>query len=282
MATTKNTKAKVKKKSAKNTSKKAKAIKKPTTNKKATKKKNSQKKASNTKTKPSKSSTNKVTQELNDLAQILSGEMKLREKEEMLEEKKKEAKRKRRERMIEKIEEGGIDLQKDKETPKIEKVTQNIKLFEWDAPIRIKFAFEMRSFMIIVAITLIFIVYLAVLGHYGLMFAIIALLFLIYVAGATEPLTVTNRITARGIESLDKLYEWFMLENFWFSEKNGQHMLIVETKLNLPPRLILILEEKDRGAIFMLLQDKLLYKDIRKMSRLQKMNFGEYVPLEEI
>lgn len=263
-------------KNSKTTAKKA--AKKKVSTKKSPKKNSKKGKASKT----SNNSTNKVTQELNDLAQILSGEMQLREKEEMLEDKKKEAKRKRRERLLEGLSQGEVEIPEDAETPKTKKVVQNIKLFEWDAPIRVKFAFEMRAYLTIVAASLLFIVYLAILGHYGLMFTIIALLFLIYVAGATEPLVVTNRITARGIESLDKLYEWFLLDNFWFSEKNNQLLLIVETKLNLPPRMILLLEEKDRPAIFMLLQDKLLYKDIRKMSRMQKMNFGRYIPLDEI
>ena len=50
----------------------------------------------------------------------------------------------------------------------------------------------------------------------------IALVFFIYVAGATEPITTTHRITARGIETFDRLYEWFLMDNFYFTKKNNQ------------------------------------------------------------
>jgi hypothetical protein len=37
-----------------------------------------------------------------------------------------------------------------------------------------------------------------------------------------------------------------------------------------------------KRQIFVLLQDKLLYKDIRKQGKLEKLNFGEYIPLEKV
>jgi len=224
----------------------------------------------------------KALKEIKDLAKILSGEMDLMEKQEILEKKKVAAKKRNKEALVEKIANGSVKLEKDDETIDVETVVQNVKLFEWDAPIRIKYVFEMKAFMYIVAASLLFIVYLAVLGHYMLMLSIVSILFLLYVAGTTEPLIIKNIITARGIDTLDKLYEWFVLERFWFSVKNGQHMLIIETKLKFPGRLILMLDVKDRQAIFMLLQEKLLYREIKKMKKMEAMSFGEYVKLEEI
>jgi hypothetical protein len=136
--------------------------------------------------------------------------------------------------------------------------------------------------LIIVALILLFILYLAILGHYFLMGVMIALVFFIYVAGATEPIKTTHLIMARGVESFDKLYEWFMLDCFYFTVKNGHHMLIIETKLRFPSKLILLLDEKERSPLFVLLQDKLLYKDLRNRNFIEKATFGEYVPLEKI
>ena len=79
-----------------------------------------------------------------------------------------------------------------------------------------------------------------------------------------------------------KLFEWFVLDNFWFSIKNGQYFLIVETRLRYPKALILLIDRVDKDAIFVLLQDKVLYKDIRKQGRLDILTYGNYIPFEEI
>ncbi len=225
------------------------------------------------KTKPS------VSKEISDLGKILSGEMALKDKEEEMLKLKKKAIEKQRKKIRGGIERGEIKM---KDLKKNKKVVQKIKLFEWESPVRVPFSFEMKNFLIVIAFCLLFILFLAVLGHYILMFAIISLLFLIYVSGTTKPVDVKHAITAKGIESLDVLYEWYMLDSFFFTEKKGHYLLIVETKLRFPARLFLLIDKKDMVTIFLLLQDQLLYKDIKKQSSWDKMNFGEYITLEDI
>ncbi len=222
----------------------------------------------------------KLGKELNDLASLLTGEMALRERQEKLNELKEASKKKESEKKRKKIVLGEEVLEKDDITGK--KVVQNIKLFEWEAPIRQKVPFDPKSFLFIVAGCLLFVVLLAVLGNYGLMFSVLALLFFIYVAGTVEPITVEHMIKAKGIDTMGTLYEWYMLDNFWFTVKDGQNILVVETKLRVPARLILLFDEKDRGALFVLLQDKLEYKEIKKQGRFDLTSYGEYVPLERV
>jgi hypothetical protein len=45
---------------------------------------------------------------------------------------------------------------------------------------------------------------------------------------------------------------------------------------------VLLLDEKDRLPIFLLLQEYVLYKDVKKQGKLEKMSFGEYIPLEDV
>jgi transposase len=73
-----------------------------------------------------------------------------------------------------------------------------------------------------------------------------------------------------------------MLDNFYFTKRKKQDFLIVNTKLRFPNTLIMLLDEEDRLPIFLLLQEYVLYKDVKKQSRLEKMNLGEYIPLEEV
>ncbi len=222
----------------------------------------------------------KVGDEFTEIAKILSGEMQLREREEKIAKMKEEAIKKEKADFRKKVAQKELVMEEsDIET---KDVVQNIKLFEWEAPDRIELKIESKTFWIILSASLLFILLLAILGNYWLMAAIIALLFFIYVLSTNKPETVSHKITARGIDTGDRLYEWFMLNNFWFSIKNGQYFLIVETKLRFPKALILLLNNADKDAIFVLLQKKVLYKDIRKQSRIDRMSYGDYIPFEEI
>ncbi len=220
-----------------------------------------------------------MTKELSDLGKILSGEMALKEKEEEILRMKKKAIEEQRKKIRDGLKSGDVKI---KDLKKNKKVVQKIKLFEWESPIRVPFNFEMKNFLTVVAICLLFILFLAILGHYILMFAIISFLFLVYVAGTTKPVNVKHSITAKGIETLDVLYEWYMLDTFYFTKKKGHHLLILETNLRFPAQLFLIIKKKEIPTIFLLLQDQLLYKDIKKQSSWHKMNLGEYIPLEKI
>ena len=218
--------------------------------------------------------------EFKDILNILSGEMQLREKEEKIKKLKEEAisQQKTKKRVLVASKELILE---DSDVP-TKKVVQNIKLFEWEAPDRYEFNFESKSFWVILSISLLFVLFLAILQQYYLMAAIIALLFFVYVSGTNKPLKVTHKITARGIDTGGRLYEWFMLNNFWFSIKNGQYLLIVETKLRYPRALIMLLDQADKDALFVLLQEKVLYKDIRKQGKIDTLTYGQYIPFEEI
>jgi hypothetical protein len=214
--------------------------------------------------------------EFDKLLDIVSGEKTLREKQEKIKKAKIEAKKAQKQKRREEIVNEEVKLEEDV-VPK-QKVVQNIKLFEWTAPDRTPVKFEKKSFLIVIVMTLLFSLYLAIMKHYLLMVAIMSVLFLLYVAGTTKP----HKITARGIDTGAKLYEWFMLKSFYFTKKDDQILLLVETNLNFPGVLTFLVNDKDKDPIFVLLQDKLLYKDIRKWKWLDKLSYGEYIPLEEV
>jgi len=219
---------------------------------------------------------------LEKILEVVSGEKSLREKERAMVKAKKDAikemKEKRRKAVIDK----SVKLEKDPLQEK--KVVQNIKLFEWEAPERYQVKFSDKNFLFIVALSLVLILLLAILRHYLMMASVIALLFLVYVSGVTKPVYIKNKITKRGIEIYDRLFEWYTLDSFYFCKKDNSsyYSLIIETKLNVPKVLFLLASEKDKDAIFLLLQDKLLYKDIRKQGRIDRITYGEYIPLEKV
>jgi hypothetical protein len=227
----------------------------------------------------SKEKNNQNT-DLEKIAKIISGEMALKKKEEKLKEMKEEAIKGQKDEKRKKVIEKRVKLEEDSTQP--EKVVQNIKLFEWEAPDRYEYSFDDKSFIVVIAFSLVLILFLAILGKYFLMAALISLLFFIYVVFTTKPMKVKHKITARGVDYGEKLYEWYMLDNFYFTKRKNQNFLIINTKLRFPSTLILLLEEDDRLPIFLLLQEYVLYKDIKKQGRIEKMSFGEYIPLEEV
>lgn len=227
-----------------------------------------------------KSVKKKITTEFNDILDILSGEMQLREKEEKIKKLKEEAISKQK--TVKRVKVASKDLVLEESDIPTKKIVQNIKLFEWEAPDRYEISFESKGFWVILSLSLLFILFLAILQQYYLMATIISLLFFVYVAGTNKPMIVKHSITARGIDTGGRLYEWFTLDNFWFSIKNGQYLLIVETKLRYPKALLLLLDQADKDALFVLLQERVLYKDIRKQSKIDILTYGQYIPFEEI
>ena len=222
----------------------------------------------------------KKKNDFENLMDIITGEKNLRQKQEKIKKAKVDAILKEKDKRRRKIVQKEVVLEDDPVQDK--KVVQNIKLFEWSALDRYQFKFDNRSFLIIVVLSLLFALLLAILGNYLLMAAIMAMLFLLYVAGTTKPVKVKHRITARGIETGEKLYEWYMLDTFFFTKRDKNILLIVNTKLNFPKVLILLVGSKDKDAIFVLLQEKLLYEDIRKWGWLDRINYGEYISLEKV
>ena len=221
-----------------------------------------------------------INNDLNKIAEIISGEMALKKKQEKLKKMKKQAIEEQKSRKRDDVIEENVKLEDNPSQPK--KVVQNIKLFEWEAPDRYEYSFNDKSFIVIIAVSLVLILFLAILHKYFLMAALISFLFFLYVVFSTKPMMVKHKITARGVDFNNKLYEWYMFDNFYFTKKNKQNFLIVNTKLRFPNSLIMLLEEKDRLPIFLLLQEYVLYKDIKKQKRLEKMSFGEYIPLEKV
>ena len=223
-------------------------------------------------------STQKENSELKKILEVLSGEKKLREEKEKVKKERKVKEEKAKDVLRKDIVEGKVEIGKDEEV----KVVQNVKLFEWVSPERYQPQFNNKGFLIVLALALAFCILLAILGNYLLMASIMSMLFLLYVVSTTKPLDATHKITARGIETGDKLFEWYLFESFFMARKNGVLFLVVKTKLNYPRVLTLLIDEKDRDAIFVLLQRYILYEDIKKWDWIDKFSYGEYIPFDEV
>ncbi len=77
---------------------------------------------------------------------------------------------------------------------------------------------------------------------------IVAFVFLIYVLSTVPPEETEHRITNKGVVFGEKTYIWETLLRFWFEEKWGQRVLLVDT-MRLPGRLNLLLGKTDEEEV---------------------------------
>lgn len=164
---------------------------------------------------------------------------------------------------------------------KSEKVIQREILYKWTAPMRSFQKLDKKKFWSIAIAVLALFVVLAILGQYGLMLAIAALMFLVYVLGTIPPENVNHLVTTLGVETIEKQYKWERLGEYWFSEKDGQKLLNIDTRVAFPSRLIMLVGAKDMNEVHKLLKERLRYKDLRDQKAFDKLSEGEWINLLE-
>ena len=130
----------------------------------------------------------------------------------------------------------------------------------WRAPGR---TFKKRTneyFTTIGAIVLLVCIILLFIREFLLMAVVIAFSFLAYVLATVEPEEVEAVITSRGIRVDGKFYRWDVLGRYWFSKEGEATILTVETFLNFPKQVILIVNETDKERIKELLSPYVLFE----------------------
>ena len=121
-------------------------------------------------------------------------------------------------------------------------------LFEWKAQAR-PFEPKGRKFWTTsVSIAVIFGSFLYIIEGAMPVFVIIAFMFLYYVLTTVKPGDVEYKITNFGIRFAEKLTEWPFMLRFWFTQRGNSHLLVVDT-VNLPGRIEMVINPKDKQKI---------------------------------
>jgi len=156
-------------------------------------------------------------------------------------------------------------------------------LISWRSPSRPFKKREKEFFTTIGAIVFLLAVILVFIKEFLLIGAILALAFVAYVLATVPPEEVEHKITTHGLESAGHFYKWEELVSFWFWEKWGQPVLLVQTKLRFPGRLVLLIGGQDKEKI----KDALLkYLNFKEKPEKNWMDdaakwLAEKVPLEK-
>lgn len=90
---------------------------------------------------------------------------------------------------------------------------------------------------------------------------VLALVFLVYVLASVEPEQVEHRITNKGVVFAGKRYAWDELGRFWFTQRFGNDLLIVEI-FKLPGRLEIVVAPQDMLEIRKHLEPRLEFEKV--------------------
>jgi hypothetical protein len=130
-------------------------------------------------------------------------------------------------------------------------------VLEWKAASR-PFKKRNRQFYTTVGlITLLISLILFFAGQFLPIAVVVAVAFLGYVLSSVPPEMIVNKVTTYGIRNDTTLFYWDELGRFWFEERYGQNMVIVETA-RFPGRITLVLNSITPKEIEELLSEVLL------------------------
>ena len=114
-------------------------------------------------------------------------------------------------------------------------------LIEWEAPSR-PFRKKDRSYYTTIGIIVALLVLIALLAReFLLILVLLSLTFVTYVLAFVPPHDIKFRISTQGVTIGEQFYSWNILDSFWFKEKEGKKVLFIQTHLNFPKHLMLVL-----------------------------------------
>jgi len=167
-------------------------------------------------------------------------------------------------------------------SPQINQNLVNVELFSWEADERTSFKFNGSQKITWTALMVLLGLYFLWVGQAILSIAIGALFFILYSVYASKPQRVKHIIETYGIRTFDTLYTWDQLKEFWFVEKDGVLLLYINTRINLPSRLLFLVEDVETAqTIISLLTEVLPYRVLHtKQGKLDIMLEGKYLEPE--
>src|SRR4030043_323814 len=153
----------------------------------------------------------------------------------------------------------GVLLSKEELDAKHEAALEAKSIITWKSPVRI---FKQRSkkyFTKVALYALIFILAAIAFSEYLLVGVIIAVVFLVYVLATAQPDTIEHKITNMGIISGGRAFLWEELDSFWFDKKGDDRLLVVQTDLHFPTRLIILLSTVSERTLLDVIEKHLHY-----------------------
>ncbi|MBI2617600.1 hypothetical protein HYW55_05690 [Candidatus Gottesmanbacteria bacterium] len=141
--------------------------------------------------------------------------------------------------------------------------TENLNeiLLSWKSP---SHPFKKRNkvfYQTVAAITFLLVVIVFFLHEFMLIGVILSIAFVVYVTSTVEPIEVSHKVTPLGFEQAEKLIHWGQCYAFWFEEKWGSKMLVIQTRLAFPAQVRAVLGDVSEQKIKDVIGKYLLYME---------------------
>ncbi len=175
----------------------------------------------------------------------------------------------------------------------LQKIIENEKkeletIYEWKAPERVFNAKSRRWFALVGLAALFVIAASALTNNFVLIFAVIALVLVLYTIYSVPPGKTTHRITNKGLFTLNSLYLWKNILTFWVTDRDGEKVIHLEYKGrstdNYYRQMVLLLGNGNLKTIIAYLVQYVDYLGPEEIDRgmLTTLAQGKYVSLVDI
>ena len=157
------------------------------------------------------------------------------------------------------------------ENPQPEVPTFEIKeLYSWQAPERLFIPRNRKWYTYLFLLLLIIILVLLFLQQFIIIAPIAALGFVTYILASVPPHQIKHKLTNEGLTTENKSYLWSELYDFWLVRRGEIVMIHIDTNLNYPRRLILMLGEGDIEQIKKIMLQYIPFREVPKESYMDK------------
>lgn len=137
----------------------------------------------------------------------------------------------------------------------------NEVLLTWKSP---SHPYKKRNklfFQTISAMTFLLVVIVFFLNEFLLIGVILAMAFVVYALYSIPPVEVRHKVTPLGFENAGRLFKWIELYAFWFEEKWGQKILVVQTRLPFPPQVRAVINREEEKELKEIIDRYLLFQE---------------------
>lgn len=130
-------------------------------------------------------------------------------------------------------------------------------IISWKSADRIFKSRSKKYFTKVALYGLIFVLAAIAFGEFFLVGVIMAIVFVVYVLATAEPQVIKHEINNMGIISGGKAFLWEELDSFWFDKRGDDRLLLVQTRLHFPTRLIILLTTVSERTLLDILEKHL-------------------------
>jgi len=144
------------------------------------------------------------------------------------------------------------------------------ELYTWSSPERIFIPRDKKWFTYIIMLVMLITLVLLFLQQFIIIAPVMAIAFVAYVLASVPPQTVEHKISTQGLTTDNHSYLWNELSDFWFTSHHKEDLLNIDTYLNFPRRLTILIGKGEKEKIQETLVQYLPYREVPKTTWLDR------------